>query len=72
MESVLAQIILYYKKRNVTNDIAHAYSELLETELQNRYFSGAFRSSETHAVSGRQTNMTGLMTLLFRDLFKIG
>ena len=51
MESVLEQIILYYKKRNVRNDIAHASTELLETEMQNRYFSRYLKSPEARAIS---------------------
>lgn len=51
MESVLEQIILYYKKRNVTNDIVHASTELLETEMQNRYFSRYLKSPEARAIS---------------------
>ena len=37
----------------LTNDIAHASTELLETELQNRYFSRNLESPEARAISGR-------------------
>jgi hypothetical protein len=37
----------------VTYDIAHASIKLLETEMQNRYFSRYLISSEAHAISGR-------------------
>ena len=36
----------------VTYDIAHASKRLLETEIQNRYFSRYLMSSEAHAISG--------------------
>lgn len=36
-----------------TNDIAHTSSELLETEIQNRYFSRYLLIPEAGAISGR-------------------
>lgn len=35
-----------------TNDIAHASTELLETEMQNRYFSKYLKSPKARAISG--------------------
>lgn len=37
----------------LTNDIAYASTEILESEIQNRYFSRYLESSEAHAISGR-------------------
>lgn len=37
----------------VTNDIAYASTEVLETEMQNRYFSRYLESLEAHGISGR-------------------
>jgi len=53
MESVLEQIILYYKKRNVPNDIAHASTELTELNMRKRYFCRYLKSPEACAISGR-------------------
>ena len=36
----------------VTNDIAHASTELLESAAQNRYFSGYLKSPEACAIHG--------------------
>ena len=41
------------KKKLVTNDMAHTSTEILETEMQNRYFSRYLKSSEARAISGR-------------------
>ncbi len=37
----------------LTNDIAHASTRLLESEMQNRYFSRNIKCSEARAISGR-------------------
>ena len=39
--------------RHITDDIAHASTEQLETEMQNRYFSKYLKSPEARAMSGR-------------------
>ena len=41
------------RNKRITDDIAHASFESLETEMQNRYFSRYLRSPEARAISGR-------------------